>query len=114
MTKKKLSLLLCLLLALCLLGSCAYLPFEGLSDMNAAADDGDLQALDGDTVILSREDYERYKQFDTLLELMDLVEYGYFEEYDVQDMLDGMGVPSAVIITAFPVISCQVLELLCL
>ena len=89
MTRKKLSLLLCLLLALCLLGSCAYLPFEGLSDMNAAADDGDLQALDGDTVILSREDYERYKQFDTLLELMDIVDVNFYEDADENAMLEG-------------------------
>ncbi|MDY4139864.1 MAG: S41 family peptidase, partial [Eubacteriales bacterium] len=89
MTKKKLSLLLCLLLALCLLGSCAYLPFEGLSDMNATAEEDDLQALDGDTVILSREDYERYKQFDTLLELMDIVDVNFYEDANVTDMLDG-------------------------
>ena len=89
MAKKKLSLFTCLLLLLCLLGGCAYLPFEGLSDMNAAADDGDLQALDGDTVILSREDYERYKQFDTLLELMDIVDENFYEDADVTAMLDG-------------------------
>ena len=43
----------------------------------------------GATVTISKEEYDRYKQFDTLLELMDLVDYAYFEEYDVQDMLDG-------------------------
>ena len=89
MMKKMLSMLLCLLLAMCLLGGCAYLPFEGISDMNAAADDGDLQALDGDTVILSREDYERYKQFDTLLELMDIVDVNFYEDADENAMLEG-------------------------
>ena len=89
MMKKMLSMLLCLLLAMCLLGGCAYLPFEGLSDMNAVADGSDVEVLDGDTVIISREDYERYKQFDTLLELMDIVDVNFYEEADTSAMLEG-------------------------
>ena len=89
MMKKMLSMLLCLLLAVCLLGGCAYLPFEGLSDMNAVADGSDVEVLDGDTVIISREDYERYKQFDTLLELMDIVDVNFYEEADTSAMLEG-------------------------
>ena len=56
---KALRFLSLLLLAMCLLGGCAYLPFEGLSDMNAVADGSDGEVLDGDTVTISREDYER-------------------------------------------------------
>ena len=89
MMKKMLSMLLCLLLAMCLLGGCAYLPFEGLSDMNAVADGSDVEVLDGDTVTISREDYERYKQFDTLLELMDIVDVNFYEEADTSAMLEG-------------------------
>ncbi|MGN0745606.1 MAG: S41 family peptidase [Aristaeellaceae bacterium] len=89
MVKKKLSLLMCLLLALCLAGGCAYLPFDGLSDMNGTSKADEAEALDGDTVILTREDYERYQQFDTLLELMDIVDSNFYEDADVTAMLDG-------------------------
>ena len=51
---------------------------------NAATDD-----TSGDTVTISREEYEKYKQFDKLLELMDIVDEGYFEDYDKQSLLDG-------------------------
>ena len=91
--KKKLAMLLCLLLAACMMTGCAYLSRGVLSDMLGAETSGGTTGSavseDGDTVTISREEYERYKQFDTLLDLMDLVEYGYYEEYDVQDMLDG-------------------------
>ncbi len=85
----------CLMLSVCMLSGCAYLPEMLLSDMLGSGEntgspaDDQAEPAEGDTVTLSREEYERYKQFDTLLDLMDLVEYAYFEEYDVQDMLDG-------------------------
>ncbi len=89
--KKKLALLLALVVMACALSSCGYLPTALLSDMlNSASDTTSTTAVtNGDTVTISKEEYERYKQFDTLIELMDLVEYAYFEEYEVQDMLDG-------------------------
>lgn len=90
--KKKLGLLLCLVLATCMLTSCGYMPMALMQSMTP---DG-VQVTtvteisdSGDTVTISREEYERYQQFDTLLELMEMVDYGYFEEYEVQDMLDG-------------------------
>ncbi len=43
----------------------------------------------GDTITITAEEYARYQQFDRLLELMDIVEEGYYEDYDVQDLLDG-------------------------
>ncbi len=93
MMKKKLALLLALVLMAGALSGCGYLPNMILSSMlenstTSANTSADVSA-DGESVTISKEQYERYKQFDTLLELMDLVEYGYFEEYDVQDMLDG-------------------------
>jgi len=88
--KKKIALLLCLVLMACTLSGCGYFPAELLSDMLGAGTAGNTApVVSGETVTISKEEYERYKQFDTLLELMELVDYGYFEEYDVQDMLDG-------------------------
>ncbi len=89
--KKRIALaFLCVMIAAALSG-CGYLPTALLTDMFYSGDTTNAQSpvVSGDTVTISKEEYERYKQFDTLLELMDLVEYGYFEEYDVQDMLDG-------------------------
>lgn len=88
--KKKLALLLALLVAACSLTGCSYLSSLYLSNMLGEDVQSDSTAqASGDTVTITREEYERYQQFDTLLELMELVDYGYFEEYDVQDMLDG-------------------------
>ena len=90
--KKRMTFLLALALMACMLSGCGYLPGLMLSDMyssDMAAEEESTAVVSGDTVTISREEYERYRQFDTLLELMDLVEYAYFEEYDVQDMLDG-------------------------
>lgn len=82
--------LLALGLVVCLLGGCAYLPFGRMTDMYGAASGSVPQATDnGDTVTISKEDYERYQQFDTLLELIDLVDYGFYEDTDRTAMLDG-------------------------
>lgn len=92
MLKKRIALILVLVLMACTLSGCGYLPSMLLSDMlSTNSGTGTTSAIvsDGDTVTISKEEYERYKQFDTLIELMDLVDYAYFEEYDVQDMLDG-------------------------
>ena len=87
--KKKIVLLMALVVVSFSLTGCGYLPSVLMSDMYGTSNGGTNAVTSGDTVTISREEYERYKQFDTLLELMDLVDYGYFEEYDVQDMLDG-------------------------
>ena len=91
--KKRLALLTILVMIACTLSGCGYLPTalltNMLSDALLAEQNTAVISENGESVTISREEYERYKQFDTLLELMDLVEYGYFEEYDVQDMLDG-------------------------
>lgn len=89
--RKKISVLLVLVMIASLLSGCGYFPTVLLNDMLSTDYTGNQAAVsaDGNTVTITKEEYERYKQFDTLLELMDLVEYGYFEEYNVQDMLDG-------------------------
>ena len=91
--KKRFSLFLVLVFASVTLSGCGYLPTALLSNMlnDALLTEKNTPVLseNGETVTISKEEYDRYKQFDTLLELMDLVDYAYFEEYDVQDMLDG-------------------------
>ena len=93
--KKKLLILASLLLTACLVSGCAYLPAAMFTDMmtvmgtTRTTADSTPVVSGGDTVTISREEYERYQQFDTLLELMEMVEYAYFEDYEVQDMLDG-------------------------
>ena len=91
--KKRFALFLVLVFAAVTLSGCGYLPTALLSNMlnDALLTEKNTPVLseNGETVTISKEEYDRYKQFDTLLELMDLVDYAYFEEYDVQDMLDG-------------------------
>lgn len=87
--KKRIALMLMLVVMSVSMAGCGYLPSILMSDMFSNETAGTPVTITGDTVTISREEYERYKQFDTLIELMDLVDYGYFEEYDVQDMLDG-------------------------
>ena len=87
--KKRIALMLMLVVMAVSMAGCGYLPSILMSDMFSNETAGTPVTITGDTVTISREEYERYKQFDTLIELMDLVDYGYFEEYDVQDMLDG-------------------------
>lgn len=90
--KKRLFALISLLMTACLLASCAYLPDAMSGDMLTIGESGSSAAPasgSGDMVSIPREDYERYQQFDVLLQLMDIVEMGYFEDYDTQDMIDG-------------------------
>ena len=92
--KKRLLLALCLLLCMCLLSGCMLL--SSMSSMlpgtgegaSAPADPGPDQT-DGDTVTISREKYERYKKFDTLLEIMDVVNKTYYQDVDEETMLQG-------------------------
>ena len=86
--KKKLILFVSLVLAACMVSGCAYLPEMLNGDMLNATTSAPTGAT-GDTVTLSREDYERYQQFDVLLELMDMADAYYYEEINTQDMLDG-------------------------
>ena len=85
---KKLLLAVTWALMLCMLSGCAYLPLAGLTDMLPTTKPSEAQ-IDGDSVIISREEYDRYQQFDTLIELMDLANASFFEDVNEQDMLDG-------------------------
>ena len=46
-------------------------------------------AENGDTVTISREEYERYRQFDELLELMDAADIYFYKDADHAKMLEG-------------------------
>lgn len=94
--RKKLTLLLCLLLTACLAASCAYLPFGDYSDMYSVGviggSDGPTSVFvadNGDTVTISKEEYERYQQFDKLIELMDIADANFYEDVDHDVMLEG-------------------------
>ena len=95
MMKKKLTLLLCLLLTASIAASCAYLPFGGYSDMYSVGivggDDsaGSVNQNNGDMVTISKADYERYKKFDKLIELMEMANTYFYQDVDSDAMLDG-------------------------
>ena len=86
--KKKWMLTAVLVLAAVLLAGCTISP-DGLSRLNRLAQGQSLTDSDSDTVTISRDLYERYRQFDELLELMDVVDYYYYQEPNVTDMLQG-------------------------
>ena len=100
--KKKLLFVLCLVLCAALLSGCGLLTVSQLTDMlpddstasrateaPAAAAGPAVSAAGGDTVTISRADYERYRQFDELLDIMDIVQNSYYEDVDPQTMLYG-------------------------
>lgn len=86
--KKRILLALSLVLALCLCSSCAYLPFAGLTDMLGMVSPAEV-ADHGDTVTIPKELYEKYQQFDKLIEIQEIAEMYFFEEVDNEAMMDG-------------------------
>ena len=86
--RKRFSLMLTLALALCLLCGCAYLPLSGMEDMLSEKNNA-LVADNGDTVTISREQYEKYQQFDKLLEIMDIVDENYYQDVETDDLMEG-------------------------
>lgn len=85
--KKKMLLVLSLLLALCIMSSCAYLPLLGID--TGDADTAAASESDSDTVTISKETYERYQKFDTLLQMMDYVDEGFYEDVEEEKLLQG-------------------------
>ncbi len=85
---KKAKLILVLALVACLSAGCAYLPLLTMTPQTTATPQASV-SVDGDSVTISREQYERYQQLDTLLELMDIVDMYYYQDADQQVMLDG-------------------------
>lgn len=94
--KKRLLLALCLMLCVSLLSSCmlmssltTMLPTGEEQESAPEVRDADTAAPDGDTVTISKAQYERYKKFDTLLEIMDVVNENYYQDVDENAMLQG-------------------------
>ena len=87
--KKKWMLALCLGLMVCMLSGCmSMLAADSLFGSAGALKGADVQE-EGDQVTISREEYERYRQFDELLELMDAADAYFYQEPDHQKMLQG-------------------------
>lgn len=98
-----------LVLVVVLLTSCATLPLQQLGAMvqQLSADTGSSSpngepTADGtatpmvmvtpprnDTVTISREEYEQYRKFDKLLEIMAKVDAYYYQDVDENDLLEG-------------------------
>lgn len=100
MMKKRILLAVSLLLALSVMSSCAYLPLLGLTYGDPVQNSDELVSLsgaaanstadaDGDTVTISREEYERYQELSGVLEMMDIVDLYFYEEVDRKDLIEG-------------------------
>ena len=88
--KKRILLVLSLLLVCCLATSCAYLPIDGFSSMTGASGVKSTTTSDnGDTVTISKEQYEKYRQFDKLIEMMDTADQYFYQEVDHEAMMLG-------------------------
>lgn len=86
--RKRFSLMLTLALAVCLLCGCAYLPLSGMENM-LSGKKGAQVTDNGDTVTISKEQYEKYQQFDKLLEIMDIVGENYYQDVETDDLMEG-------------------------
>ena len=85
--RRKILLLISLSLAACLLTGCAALPLM-LSEMYPAPESpASASQESGDTVTLTREEYERYRKFDNLLLMLDTVKREYYEDVDEEALL---------------------------
>lgn len=80
---KVLMLIICLML---MLTSCSLLPTTMTDVITGIAGQS---SNNGDTVTISREEYDRLKQYEQLAELMDIVDQYYYQEPDHEAMMDG-------------------------
>ena len=87
--KKKWMLAICLGLTVCMLSGCAAISLLSMGSPYMQDSPAPEYSEDGETVTISREEYERYQQFDELLMMMDTVEAYYYQEPDSKAMLEG-------------------------
>ena len=92
--KKRILLAVCMLLAISMMSSCAYLPLMGINlgeDFTSFYTKPTTPAAEDnrDTVTISREEYERYQQLDGVLQMMDILDMYYYEEVDHADLIEG-------------------------
>lgn len=91
MMKKRIILVGCLIMILCLLSSCAMMSGSSLEAMfQNGGNSGSTAATnaDGDTVTISREEYEQYQSFSELAELLSAADANYYREFDRDKMLE--------------------------
>lgn len=91
--KKKTLILVLLLAALFLLSSCTGISGSKLEAMFKAGESGVISTggtadAGGDTVTISRAEYERYRQFSEMYEIFDAAQEGFYEEPDTQKMIE--------------------------
>jgi carboxyl-terminal processing protease len=100
---KNTKVLLLLALIMVMLTGCTLLPVSGLNSMLKVSDmqPSDQNATvssDGATVTISKERYEQYQQFDTVLDMIELVETNYYQDIDHQELLKGAAMGTLAII----------------
>ena len=93
--KKKVLLVITLLAVLCLTTGCMTVSGSSLESMFGSGKSGKVNvsgdspaASDGDTVTISREEYERLAKFSDLADLYDAAEYYFYQEPDSDKLLE--------------------------
>ncbi len=92
---RKLFLLITLLATLVLLSSCALIPaaqiqslFASGSDTNITSGTNTQQASQADTVLISREEYEKYQKFSEMFAIFDDANQNFYQENDQDKMIE--------------------------
>ena len=96
--KKKLTLMISLLTILALLSSCTFISGSKLQAMftengsstitSGAAPSASTGQPDGDTVTISREEYEKYQKFAELFEIYDAANLSFYQDTDPEKMVE--------------------------
>ncbi len=100
---RKAVLVLCFVLALCVLGGCTMMPASSLEKMfrSTSASTGATASTSGagasgaaansaaDTVTIPRQQYEKYRELDDLITLMDSADQYFYQDVDHTAMLEG-------------------------
>ncbi len=92
--KKKIWMVICLGLTAVLLSGCTMLPLTKMDAMfrkttSTVQEEPVPEKTDGDTVTISREQYEKYQQFDKLIDLISAADQYFYQEPDHAKMLEG-------------------------
>ncbi len=86
--RKKVILGSCILLAAFLMCSCTLLSGNRMESMFRGNQGTDLSVKTGDTVTISREEYEKYQSFSELVELLGAADANYYKDFDRNKMLE--------------------------
>ncbi|QUA53869.1 S41 family peptidase [Aristaeella lactis] len=89
MKKKRLFVLTILILALTL-SSCSVIPASTLEAMFRTDEytPSSLSSMQGDTVMISREEYEKYKQFSEMFDIFDAANESFYVETNKEQMIE--------------------------